>query len=699
MQIGAQYYRPPFPNSRYWEDDLGKMADSGLNTVQLWVLWSWVEATPGEYRFDDYDRLVEIAGKKGLDVVLSTVAELQPPWIHREVPGSEMINQHGHRVVSTNRSECHYGITPGGCTDHPGVWRRMKGFLEATVDHYKDAPNLFGWDAWNELRWNVHAQGIVCYCEHTMAAYRKWLEDKYGGLDGLNDAWRRRYSSWEDVDPGRSPQRPFTEMMAYQSFIEERSNRIAYSRYEAVKSLDPGHPCTVHAAQPCVYQAGGPQNTALDRGNDWSFADRLDGIGTSSFPKWGHWDRPDYAVRMEIIRSAAGGKRLWLSELQGGRASSGFTLQVPVTAVEQQHWLYQGMAAGAEAVLFWCWRDEVFTTESGGFGIVGLDGHAEERIAAFRKTGKFIRENAATIAGYRPAPAEAGIFFSPQSCYLHWCIEGDARRASQAFLGYAKALVRQNIAFEAVEERHLDALEGLKILYMPRAFVLDGGTEERLGDFVRKGGTLVVESECGAYDSLGLYRYPEERFLKKTAGAAEVGRRNLPEPAEIVAKTGGTEFKLGISQWITPFAGKGVTGWTAHDDGILVGECTAGKGRVILVGTYLGEASLRGESPGFDGFVGHLAGEAGVVKRVEAEGPGGSDGGISIRWGESGGKKVVFVTCGEALPEVGLRFDKGFFPSGRVRDLVGGAAYSVKGGGGSVSFRLPPEQMLVLVEE
>ena len=215
MRLGTQYYRPPFPLTGFWEDDLKKMADSGLNAVQLWVLWSWVEAKPGVFNFSDYDELVRIADKNGLDVVLSVIPELQPLWIHRIIPGSEMVNHLGHTVVSTNRNECHFGITPGGCTDHPEVWRRMQRFIEAAVNQYKNAPNLFGWDAWNELRWNVHAQGIVCYCEHTIQRFRDWLDKKYGGLDGLNQAWLRRYDRWDDVEPGRGTRRPFTEMTAF----------------------------------------------------------------------------------------------------------------------------------------------------------------------------------------------------------------------------------------------------------------------------------------------------------------------------------------------------------------------------------------------------------------------------------------------------------------------------------------------------
>lgn len=51
MKIGAQYYRPPFPVRSHWKADLRRMRESGLNTVQLWVLWAWVEPVPGAFRF------------------------------------------------------------------------------------------------------------------------------------------------------------------------------------------------------------------------------------------------------------------------------------------------------------------------------------------------------------------------------------------------------------------------------------------------------------------------------------------------------------------------------------------------------------------------------------------------------------------------------------------------------------------------
>ena len=199
FNLGTQYYRPPFPNQRFWEDDFKKIKDCGLDTVQLWVVWAWVENIPGTFNFDDYDRLVELAEKNSLAVVFSTIAEIHPYWIHREIPGSEMITHMGQKVISSNREEIHFGLTPGGCTDHPEVWSRMMDFITRVVERYKNCPRLAGWDAWNELRWNVQSDGLVCFCDHTLREFRQWLEKQYTSLDQLNASWKRRYGSFDEM--------------------------------------------------------------------------------------------------------------------------------------------------------------------------------------------------------------------------------------------------------------------------------------------------------------------------------------------------------------------------------------------------------------------------------------------------------------------------------------------------------------------
>jgi len=680
MNLGVQYYRPPFPEEKYWEKDMRRIKESGFNVVQLWVLWSWVEPKPGEFIFDDYDRLVKLAEEHGLGVILSTIAAVQPYWIHREVPGSEMIDHMGHKVISSNRGECHFGITPGGCFDHPGVWERMKRFLIEVVKRYRSSRNLLGWDAWNELRWNVQADGLVCFCNHTLAAFRRWLSNRYGGLEGLNKAWKRRYGSFEEVMPGKLPGRPYTEMMAFQNFLTWRANQHGKARYKVMKALDPNHPVTVHAASPSPLWPGSmaTYDHALNRGNDWFFADDLDGIGCSSFPKWFNMDDADFAVRVEFVKSAARDKPIWLSEVQGGRSTIGFNIYAPVDARSQQRWVWNGIACGADTILFWCWRDEVFGRESGGFGISGYDGLAEERLAAMKMSSRIIEENRELLDRYEPAKPEVGVMFSPQSYYLNWAQEGNANRCMNGLLGYVRGLARQSIPYLVVEEEHLDVLSDLKVLFLPRMIVSSPPMEDAFAEFVRNGGTLICESECGAFSPEGLYRYPEDRFTARLSGTSEVGRRNL-NVSFIKAHIGGEEITLGVTQWLTPWRKEKGKVLSENEDGALILEVPVGKGKMILCGSYFGDPYLKNWTPSFERFLSMIIRDAGLQPEVEVVSPKPSrDSFVYVKWGESEGRKMVFVFFPQSHNQVHLRFKKGFFTSTPIRDLISGEKVDIK---------------------
>ena len=700
MNLGVQYYRAPFPEQKYWEDDFKKIRDSGLNTVQLWVLWAWVEAVPGRFEFGDYDRLMELADKNGLGVILSTIAEIQPYWIHREVPGSEMIDHMGNTVISSNRGECHFGLTPGGCTDHPGVWECMAVFLTRTVERYRSSPALRGWDAWNELRWNVQADGRVCYCPHTLKAFRGWLDATHGGLEGLNRAWKRRYGQWDEVLPGKMPRRPYTEMMAWEHFTTWRANQHGRRRYQLMKKLDPRRPVTVHGAGPSPEQGGWPDWTALDRGNDWHYADDLDGVGCSSFPKWQGLDDADFGMRVEFVKSAARNKLVWLSEVQGGRASLGFEVYQPVDALSQQRWIWNGLACGADTILFWCWRDEVFGCESAGFGLAGADGLAQERLAAMKITGARLHENLALLQSYRPDTATVGVFFSPQTYYLNWAEEGNGHRAVAALFGYCRALVKTSIPYLVVEEEHLASLEGLQIVFLPRVLVMSPAVEEALTAFVQKGGTLVCESECGAFTPQGFYRYPSDRFIARLAGLAEIGRRTLPGET-ITVHADQSALTLGIKQWVTPWERKeGQNIWADHADGALISEITVGAGRLILAGSYLGEAYREKPTVDFEKFVRACVNHSGWRPKIKVHAPGRSDEPFFyIKSGMSGGRRLIFVFFPPDADRVTLQFEKDVLPARSVVDLISGEKWTVKenGEGGELELSSPAWRFAVLL--
>ena len=644
MFIGVQYYRPPFPDKRYWDKDLSLIRDTGIDAIQLWACWGWIEPEPGKFRFDDYDELVNKARKRGLKVIISTIAEIHPFWIHRAVPDSYMIDHMGNKVISSLRSECNVGLTPGGCFDNPKVLDLMAQFLKNIAKRYAGGKNIIGWDCWNETRWNVQSDGYVCYCPYTIDRFRKWLKKKYGNLEKLNNVWRRRYCSWDDVSPGKLPDRPYTEMMEFLRFLTWRAGRHMQFRYEQIRQYDKKHIISAHCGQPSIMSLGGEYEQTLCRGNDWEHCDQLDGFGSSHFPSWGEgFDEVGYGIRVESIRSAARNKIVWVSELQGGSARDGITAHRSVLPASQQLWVWNGIARGAKGVIFWCWRDEVFGRESSGFGLAGNDGLAKERLKALKTTCRFLKKHESFLDNYRPFPPKVGVLFEPDNYYLNWAQDGNSNQAGLSILGYLSALERLQIPYEVVESNHPEIFSKLKLLILPWPLIINKKIAKSLIEFVSKGGTIFCEGELNAYDSLGFYHYSgNERQFATFLGIKDMGRRIISQES-INFNIGKKIFKLKPTGWFAPLDIDNATVLAkSKEKYIIAAEKKIGKGFVYTLGTFLGITYQEKRYKKFEDFIHHIVLRADALPDIRMVLKGEFS---SLQWksGLSGSNKLLFV--------------------------------------------------------
>lgn len=644
MILGVQYYRPPFPVKKHWQDDLSRMRDAGLNTVQLWAIWGWIESTPGLYRFDDYDELIYEAGQRGLHTVLSTIAEIHPFWIHREIPDSHMLDHMGHTVISSLRRECNVGLTPGGCTDHPQVRERLRAFLSAIGKYYADEQRLLAWDCWNENRWAVHTDGHVCYCPHTLQAFRHYLTEQYGDLDGLNTAWQRRYCSWEDVMPGKLPGRPYTDMVEFERFLTRRAAQHMAFRYQQLRSQDPRHPILAHCPYPSTMSVGMEYEQALSRGNDWDHVDALDGYGCSHFPLGKHFEEVDFGTRTESVRSAARGKTMWVSELQGGSARYGFSTMESVPADMQQRCIWSGYARGAKAILFWCWRDEVFGCESSGFGLVGNDGLATERLQAMLKTSAILHKHNDLLEAYQPDDPKVGVLFEEGNYHLDWAQNGSAtQQASSSLVGYLRGLERIQVPYEVVDGHHLDILKLLNVLILPWPMVIPPTAAQAILAWVEAGGTLLTESELDAFDQRGFYQVPgEERTFATALGIRSLGRRLMRDETTLTVALNDKRIELRPSVWLEPLASEraDVLARMPNGDSLLLHR-KVGKGQVFALGTYAGYAYWKQRYSGFEDFLREIVKVGAGFHDLRTSYAG--DEILVWRTGRSGNSRLLFV--------------------------------------------------------
>jgi beta-galactosidase len=689
--LAAQYYRPPFPDRTRWREDLRAMRDAGLDAVQLWLLWGWIEPEPDRLRFDDFDELVSLAAASGLGVVLCPIAFMQPFWIHRAVPGAHLVDHAGHRVHSVTHPGVHIGLTPGGCIDHPEVRRRIGAFLEACARRYESADHVVAWDCWNETRWAAGSQATVCYCPHTQGAFRRWLRDRYDDdLDVLNRAWRRRYCAWEDVEPGRLPARSYTEMLEFQAFLTARAREFAAFSYAAMRHGDSrGRPVFAHHAIPGIssihYLPEGSE-PALARGNDWELAEVLDGFGSSHFPAWRSWSTAAaYGAGLEAVRSAADTKPCFVSELQGGAIPYGLAASPPVPGAMQQRWVWEALGRGYDGVVLWSWRDEVFGPESGTCGVVGADGYADDRLRALRETTALLAR-LPELATYRPDRWRVGVLFEPAAYHLDWAQSGPAADLAQPGLeGYLYALERLQVPYGVIESRHLDRLAECRVLFMPCPWIVRPELGRRLRAWIEAGGTLLVESELDAFDTLGFYRYPGERPFAEALGVTSRGRRPLGE-SPLAVTIDGRRVDLEPSQWLEPFERRDGDVLCDTPEGVVALQRPLGAGRVVALGTYAGRAYRHKRARGFEELLRTVLQSAGAPPALRCT-P--ADGEL-IRWrlGRSRDQRILWLVHDVGREPVQVA-DSGGVLSGvySVRNLVTGITLGVVAEGGESCVR------------
>lgn len=312
-------------------------------------------------------------------------------------------------------------------------------------------------------------------------------------------------------------------------------------------------------------------------------------------------------------------------------------------ASAQQRWIWNGIARGAKAVVFWCWRDEVFGCESGGFGLAGHDGLADERIEQLKHTHNVLKEHDTLLSGYAPDRPQVAILFEQANHMLDWAENGDANTAVSGLLGYLTALQRLNIPCQIIDSHHLGDLENVKLVFMPWSLVVRPETADRLVAFVEAGGTLFCEAETGAFTEQGFYASSgRDRAFMHRLGIRDHGRR-VRAISSITIDMHPNPLAICVDGWLTPLS--------ADDSDILARQPYVGylflrrflgKGRVYVLGSFAGSAYRRRRYNDFESLITHLAAEADVMPSitVNSDIPGQM---LQWRYGTSGDTRLLFL--------------------------------------------------------
>ena len=482
MHFGVAYYPEHWPEAR-WETDAALMQGMGIEAVRCAEFsWQKLEPSPGSFDFAWLDRALAVLAGRGIKAILGTPTATPPAWIIQANP--EILP-----VDST-------GITRGfggrhhDCQSNATYREHVRRIVTAMVEHYGRNPQVLGWQVDNELG-NSHDD--LCHCASCTTAFRSWLEKKYGTIDSLNrrwgtDFWSQGYDSFEQVPTprptpnGHSP----SLLLDWKRFHSDLI--IDFFRFQA--SII--RPKAVN--QFVTHNLMGFAEVV----NYFDLAPELDFATQDQYP-WGFWENPsDYASDRDgaSLDLVAGLKRksFWVMEQQSGQ--TGWEILAPDPEPGQLAlWAAQGVAHGADAVVFYRWRTCTSGTEQFWHGILphsGIPGRRYNELKAFvEQVSPIMDEMSGALSG-----AEVALFYSYEQS---WAFRIQPHHPELKYVNHLltwyRALSEQNIPIAFIGEQA--DFSAYRLVVAPLLYISTPRLEERLAEYVKRGGCLILTMRTG----------------------------------------------------------------------------------------------------------------------------------------------------------------------------------------------------------
>ncbi len=362
----------------------------------------------------------------------------------------------------------------------------------------------------------------------------EWLQQEYGDLSRLNDAWntdvmrgslRKAYESWAEVEaePWVEPAREYgrvRDVLRFKAAIkaEEVSALCAQSR-----KRDPWEPNRV----------GGEMGIFLpfaSRGTDMELlADAVKETG-SFYPSihlcW-HFEETAFEVARPVYMQAAmmvdWNKGGWTApwESTGGpqQTSGAKAMLYPAMAEEQPGFsvdagvmtqlLLSYLAAGCKGAGLWSWNARLAGFEGGEYALLDRNEQLCERTRRVGEIAKAANRYRDELwASLREPQVGILVDFDNEAV---WAAMSQAMRTLFKYrgvegrIGAARACIDASVPFEHITGRDLEAglASRYPVLYLPSFLGLKRSHLPLLTEYVKQGGRLVMDMPGGCYDERG----------------------------------------------------------------------------------------------------------------------------------------------------------------------------------------------------
>lgn len=579
---GSPYY-PEQWDAETRAQDPERMAAAGWNMVRLAEFaWDLMEPEEGRFDFSIFDETIQRLGEKGIVTLMCTPTATPPRWLTQKFPQMLRVNENGVPMQHGSRQQA--------CYASPDLREYSQKITRAMADHYRDNPNVVGWQTDNEI--NCHM--AECHCINCQTSFREFLREKYqGDIQSLNQAWgaafwAQTFTNFEQIETPKHD-RPAvanpSQLLDYYRYIDWSVTRFQHDQVAILREANPDWFIT-HNGMFRHIDYRGP------------FTRDLDFISYDVYPLFNYnpSTRPDsQAFNLDHARAWSG--NYMIPEQQSGPGGQMNYFQDTPEPGEMRRMAYTSIARGADSLLFFRWRTARYGAEEYWCGVLDHDNVPRRRYEEAALLGGELQRVGPALLGTHifvnvgVAAADLDVYDGHSALPMGLPHPKDMAYTVHNFFfrrGYAVGCVHPS-----------DDLSDLNVFVIPHWSLFDPAWIANLTDWVNRGGILVIGARTGTKDMHNhVIAETPPGALSSLAGVAiaEYGKQNAPEerplwvyfPSNQVASQHWYEVLAPADGCETLATWKG-----RHLDGQpAVSLRRVGQGAVIYVGTYLTEPVL-----------------------------------------------------------------------------------------------------------
>ncbi len=490
MHYGADYNPEQWPEE-IWPEDVARMREAGVTMVSLGIFsWSRIQPREGEFDFEWLDRVVELLHEGGIAVDLATATASPPPWASAAYPEILPRDENGAVYWPGSRQQ----FAPSS-----PVYRRLAAELvTAIAERYAAHPAVVMWHVNNEYGCHVNMD----FSDAARDAFRRWLGDRYGSVDALNEAWgtnfwSQRYQSFDEVFPPRKA--PYSvnpgQMLDYRRFTSDMLLECYLMERDLIRAAGASQPITTNfmgAFKPADYAKWAPH---LDVVSDDAYPDPND---PESFRA--------AAFQRDLVRSLKP-EVPWILMEQATNALNWRPANAPKAPGQMAALSAQAIGRGADGILFFQWRQSRAGAEkfhSAMLPYAGTETRTWREVVA-------LGEQLAALPALPAATHDArvALVFDWENW---WAVEASDHPQNQLdylaiVLRWYRALHRRHVQVDIVPpSRVASGVDGYDLAIAPLLYLLREPDAAALVSFVEGGGHLLTGPFSDVVDEADRFR-------------------------------------------------------------------------------------------------------------------------------------------------------------------------------------------------